>query len=1357
MRKDAARPLWLKMVAMTLAPALFGSMATNAFAASNYVPIATNTTTSTLIASTSSGRVGVDKAGNVFYINHTSPYVLYELPVATPSTPVPLIYGLASIGSNAAFVDASGVLWVTGNASSTLIEIPASNGIPNTALVTGNGSYNSASGGLATSAITTACTASPTAPCAWGSSSIATNLTSNISGIVDVYSDGAGNVYFLDDYDATSSGAYDRIIRFKTSAPTTGYLLADNLGAGGGGQNTVAQLTVAGDGNVYYVDSKTHSAASGNTYLVGSATATSASTPTQVGTSATLGNVVTIASGTATGISTDPWGNLIINSALIVSEVPIESGSLNFFDEFCLVNATGQTSPTFPIAGNNLNYGGTFDVHGSYYYASSANVMQMQINGYNFGSVALGSLKAGPYTDAYFMVLSSNASHIFPTYTMNGTGPLSLLQSFPYSGNKSFTGGTTLSPGTAVDLEMNFQPVHAGLLRGGYVPLNGDNSNAPWTTVNFQGIGTGPQPFFLPGTASQALALSQVYTTSAHSAKATSFTPAALAVDTFGDLFVVDTANHSVDVDCLTSTATAASSTVNTGVFTGSYCTANAGYSFELGTTFVSPTAIALDGSNQVYVLDSSSSASTNPVTKLFDSTMVASVVIPNGATVAGSALNSPQGITLDGYGNIYIADTGNNRIVQAHQYSANYSQNIVYVPSTMAFGGIELSGPTGLAVSAVGNLYIADTKNNRIVEYSVTGVASVVSTGSITLKAPTGISILPSGALVVSDQNNIVSFIDNGVGIALTFNTATATTLTPGTAAGVTLDLFGNIYVPDSKNSQVVELNVNSPANAPVFPSTAVGSTSADRDLSVYNIGTSALTFSAAPSLASTTNFAIDTATTTCDNGSSVSSGTDCLLAVVFHPQTVGVLSTTATLTDNAPVVSALVAATYGYTGTLAASSSQIGTFGSTFTPQTITFATPGTQTVGTPLSLVGSTSAPANQNLSVSFASTTTSVCTVSGTTSTGFTANFIASGTCTITASVPGNAIYGPTSLSQTFTVNGEPQTITFNPIGAQLYFYGLTVPVSATTTATGLAVTFTVDPNTASGVCTVSGTTVSVLATGTCIIDANQAGTSAYAAATQVSQSFTITNTAPVISSLSIANVSWGAPTFTLTVNGSGFIGSPVPGATVPSSTVYWGSSALVTTYVSPTQITAVVHVGNTDYAGIQSITVQNPAPGGGTSNAFQFEVDSEFTAPTPPNFAIATATVTAGSSATYSVTLPSTATNVSAVCLNLPTGATCSYASNVVTIATATSTPKGTYQVVVVFTETLPGATITTAFLLLVPVMFLRKRRGSRGVVVAACFGLMLLAGATFMIGCGSSPASQTHQVTSSAAVTLTVH
>jgi hypothetical protein len=96
----------------------------------------------------------------------------------------------------------------------------------------------------------------------------------------------------------------------------------------------------------------------------------------------------------------------------------------------------------------------------------------------------------------------------------------------------------------------------------------------------------------------------------------------------------------------------------------------------------------------------------------------------------------------------------------------------------------------------------------------------------------------------------------------------------------------------------------------------------------------------------------------------------------------------------------------------------------------------------------------------------------------------------------------------------------------------------------------------------------------------------------------------------------------------------------------------------------------------------------------------------------------------------------------------------------VTIATTASTPKGTYQIVVVFTETVPGASITTAFVLLpllfMPIAFVRKRLASRGVLLTACIGLLLLTGAAFVTGCGGSTATQTHQVTSSAAVTLTV-
>jgi hypothetical protein len=164
----------------------------------------------------------------------------------------------------------------------------------------------------------------------------------------------------------------------------------------------------------------------------------------------------------------------------------------------------------------------------------------------------------------------------------------------------------------------------------------------------------------------------------------------------------------------------------------------------------------------------------------------------------------------------------------------------------------------------------------------------------------------------------------------------------------------------------------------------------------------------------------------------------------------------------------------------------------------QSITFANPGTQTVGTPLML----SATASSGLAVTFTSTTTGICTVSGTTAT-----FIDSGTCTIDANQAGNSTYtAAPQVQQSFTVNGEAQTITFPTIPAQTVGTPLTLSATA---SSGLAVSFT---STTTGICTVSGTTATFIASGTCTIDTNQAGNSTYATATMVPQSFTV-NPAP----------------------------------------------------------------------------------------------------------------------------------------------------------------------------------------------------------------------------------------------------
>ncbi|MGA9669085.1 MAG: hypothetical protein WBQ94_07755 [Terracidiphilus sp.] len=167
--------------------------------------------------------------------------------------------------------------------------------------------------------------------------------------------------------------------------------------------------------------------------------------------------------------------------------------------------------------------------------------------------------------------------------------------------------------------------------------------------------------------------------------------------------------------------------------------------------------------------------------------------------------------------------------------------------------------------------------------------------------------------------------------------------------------------------------------------------------------------------------------------------------------------------------------------------------------TAQSIAFANPGTQAVGTPLTL----SATATSGLPVSFASTTQSVCTVNG-----IRVTFVTAGTCSITASQAGNATYAAaTPVSQSFTVNAAgltAQTITFANPGPQIVGTPLTLVATA---SSGLPVSFA----STTTVCTVAGTTASFSAAGTCSITVSQAGNTTYAAAMPVSQSFTVSGT------------------------------------------------------------------------------------------------------------------------------------------------------------------------------------------------------------------------------------------------------
>jgi hypothetical protein len=223
----------------------------------------------------------------------------------------------------------------------------------------------------------------------------------------------------------------------------------------------------------------------------------------------------------------------------------------------------------------------------------------------------------------------------------------------------------------------------------------------------------------------------------------------------------------------------------------------------------------------------------------------------------------------------------------------------------------------------------------------------------------------------------------------------------------------------------------------------------------------------------------------------------------------------------------------------------------------------------------------------LPVTFTSNSTSVCAVSGTAVT-----LVATGTCSITASQAGNTTYAPaTPVTQTFSVGLESQTITFGPLGNQAL--GSTPPALSATATSGLPASF---GSLTTTVCTVSGATVTLVSLGTCTIQATQAGNTNYAVATPVNQSFQVTP--PAISSLNPVSAAPGGAAFTLTVNGTGFVSGAV---------VDWNGTALATTFVSATQLTASVPAALIASAGMATVTVVNP--GAVTSGGVGFPIQA----------------------------------------------------------------------------------------------------------------------------------------------------
>jgi alpha-tubulin suppressor-like RCC1 family protein len=232
---------------------------------------------------------------------------------------------------------------------------------------------------------------------------------------------------------------------------------------------------------------------------------------------------------------------------------------------------------------------------------------------------------------------------------------------------------------------------------------------------------------------------------------------------------------------------------------------------------------------------------------------------------------------------------------------------------------------------------------------------------------------------------------------------------------------------------------------------------------------------------------------------------------------------------------------------------------------PNTITFPALSNREFGTSLPALNATT---SSGLPVTYASTTATVCTVTS----GSFITMVSVGTCSITASQPGNANFlAATSVTRSFSVTRGANTITFPALPNTVF--GTTPPLPVATASSGLPVTYA---STTAPVCTmIPAGVITLVAGGTCSITASQAGNATYLAATPVVRSFSVTQAATAITVASSRNPSvFGqSVSFTARVTSTVGFGSPTGSVTITDTTTSQVLGTTALTAINQTRLSA----------------------------------------------------------------------------------------------------------------------------------------------------------------------------------------
>lgn len=242
--------------------------------------------------------------------------------------------------------------------------------------------------------------------------------------------------------------------------------------------------------------------------------------------------------------------------------------------------------------------------------------------------------------------------------------------------------------------------------------------------------------------------------------------PAGVAVNVAGDIYIADTHNQRIRK-------------VSGGTITTIAGTGVAGFSGDNGAAasaqLSNPTALALDSSGNLYIADTDN----HRIRKISGTTITTvagngeQAFSGDGASATAAGIDSPNGVAVDAAGKIYIGDTRNQRVrvVDATGMISTLAGNgsKAYGGDGGAAAGASLARPRGLSVDAQGNIYIADSDNNRIRVIATTGkiISTVAGNGSqgfagdggpavnAILDTPRAPAAQAPGVFAFSDTNN--------------------------------------------------------------------------------------------------------------------------------------------------------------------------------------------------------------------------------------------------------------------------------------------------------------------------------------------------------------------------------------------------------------------------------------------------------------------------------------------------------------------------------------------------------------------------------------------------------------------------